>query len=61
MSSKVVGEQLEESKVQEKNKGYGYVCFKNSQDARQALLRFMESPAEAKSEKAPAVAGTGEQ
>ena len=61
MSSKVVGEQLEESKVQEKNKGYGFVCFKNCQDARQALLRFMESPAEAKSEKAPAVAGTGEQ
>ena len=63
VSCKVVGEEnlAEESKTQESNQGYGFVCFKNSQDARQALLRFMESPAEAKTDKAPAVAGTGEQ
>jgi hypothetical protein len=63
VSCKVVGEErlLEESKSPESNQGYGFVCFKNANDARQALLRFMESPAEAKSEKAPAVAGTGEQ
>jgi len=63
VSCKVVGEErlLEESKSPESNQGYGFVCFKNANDARQALLRYMESPAEAKSEKAPAVAGTGEQ
>lgn len=62
MSCKVVGEagQSEESKTQEKNRGYGFVCFKNASDARQALLRFMEQKEEVKSESAPTLAGTGE-
>jgi len=62
VSCKVVGEEalLEESKTQEKNKGYGFVCFKNASDARQALLKFIEVKDEPKTESAP-LAGTGEQ
>ena len=63
MSCKVVGDEaiFEESKVQEKNRGYGFVCFKNPSDARQALLKFMEQKEEQKTDSAPTLAGTGEQ
>lgn len=61
VSCKVVGSDSDEESKDQGNKGYGFVCFKNCNDARQALLKFIETKEESsKSESAP-LASTGEQ